>query len=143
MIYHFDTADARAYGTDEAILLYNIVGWLRLNKAEGRNQFDGRTWTYNSARALAEVMDHMWSEDQIRRLVNKLTTKGVLRKGNFNREIGRRADDRTLWLALEDETRIKTSKPGQGGKKDDPPAPKDKKKPSAADEGNPADPPAI
>ena len=106
MLYHFDPEDARKYGIDEAILLHNIVGWLRLNRANGRNCYDGRVWTYNTARALVDVMQRIWNEDQVRRLINSLVKQNVLLKGNYNREVGRRADDRTLWLALVDEDRL-------------------------------------
>ena len=143
MIYHFDTQDARKYGTDEAILLYNIVGWLRVNKAEGRNRYDGRTWTYNTARALVEVFDEMWGEEKIRRLINNLVEKhGVLLKGNYNAEVGRRRDDRTLWLALADEARITPKKdlPKDASKDQD--GRHKSGQPSAAPAPPPAEPPS-
>ena len=49
----FDIEDAKKYGVDSAIILYNLRFWLAHNKANGTHINDGYVWTYNSARALA------------------------------------------------------------------------------------------
>lgn len=85
---------AMRYGVEESILLHTIVYWVRENRSKGENFRDGRWWTYNSVRGLAEIFP-WWTEKQVRRIVNSCVEQGALIVGNYNKD-GR---DRTVWYS--------------------------------------------
>jgi hypothetical protein len=92
----FHIADAMAYGVDKAVLLYNIRHWLEKNKANGTNARDGYYWTYNSAKAFAELFPYMPIRSITDRL-NALEAAGVLKSSQaFNRT----AFDKTKWYTI-------------------------------------------
>ena len=82
------------YGVEEAILLDTIVFWARENKSRGENFKDGRWWTYNSIKGLAEIFP-WWSQKQLRRILSSCKDQGALLVGNFNQE----KRDRTTWYS--------------------------------------------
>lgn len=86
------------YGTDCALLLHHFIHWIRFNHSLGRNFHEGRTWMYQTRKEMAANFPY-WSEDEVRRLTDKLVDLGVLRKGNFNKS----NFDKTLWYAFENE----------------------------------------
>lgn len=96
--YQFDINVAQKYGVDEAIILSRFRHWIKGNRANGKNFHEGRTWSYNSIRALAEIWP-FWSVDHIRRKLERLVELGVLVKGNYNYS----GYDRTLWYAFKNE----------------------------------------
>lgn len=98
MNHSFDIEHAQRFGLNEAILIYNFQFWIEKNRANGRHLYEGRTWTYNSAKALAELLPY-FTERQVRRALDSLIEQGVLVKGNFNPS----TYDRTLWFAFADE----------------------------------------
>ena len=98
MNYSFDTDVAKEYGVYGAIMIKNIQFWILKHKAEDRNFYDGRYWTFNSVKGWADLFS-FWSPKQIRIVLENLVEKGVLRKGNYNKS----PYDRTLWYAFEDE----------------------------------------
>jgi hypothetical protein len=93
--HHFNVADAKQYGVDCAIILYNIRWWLDKNKANHRHLYDGKVWTYNSMKAFAELFPY-FSESQIRRRLQKLEDAGVIITGNYNKN----KYDQTLWYTV-------------------------------------------
>ena len=98
MDYHFNVEIAKEHGVESAIIIQNFIFWICKNKANGNNQYDGRTWTYNSIKAL-ETLFPFWTGRQIRRILDNLVKKGVLVKGNYNKM----AYDRTTWYAFASE----------------------------------------
>ena len=107
MNYHFDLEHAKKYGAEEAILLQNFIFWIRHNKANGTtHDRDGRTWTYNSQRALG-VLFPFWTRKQIRRILDSLIVQGVLILGEYNKA----AYDKTSWYALSDESILQLDAP--------------------------------
>lgn len=96
--YSFYTADAERYGTDEAILLFNIRFWIAHNQANEKHIHDGKCWTYNSQNAFSELFP-FWSRRQIQRIIKNLKDSGAIIEGNFNKS----NYDRTKWYALGDE----------------------------------------
>lgn len=92
---------AMQYGLEESIFLESIMYWWRANKANERNFKDGRYWTYNTIKALAEIFP-WWSVKQVRRIADSCKDKGALIVGSFN-EDGR---DRTIWYTPSDELLI-------------------------------------
>ena len=101
MKYMFDVELAKRYGTDEAIFLENLIFWVIRNRENEKNFFDGRTWTYNSVRALKSLFP-FWSDYQMRRVLDSLLKQGVIVKGNYNKN----PYDRTMWYALAEEEKL-------------------------------------
>lgn len=97
MVYTFDTEVAELVGADAAVVFQNIAFWCAKNAANGREEHEGRHWTYNSARAFAELFPWL-SADQIRRCLSKLEKAGLIVSGRFNRA----GYDRTKWYAVGD-----------------------------------------
>ena len=93
----FDVEDAVKYGVNPAIILDHIRRWIAHNKANGKNERDGHTWTYNSVKAWAKLVPYL-TDKQVRKAIDDLVAAGVLIKGNYNDN----AHDRTLWYALGD-----------------------------------------
>ena len=101
MIYSFNMKDAVQYGDREAIMLANFNFWLAKNKAEGKNQRDGRTWTFNTIAGFEKLFP-CWTGKQIRRILDSLINQNVLIRSNFNQK----GYDRTSWYALTDESAL-------------------------------------
>ena len=95
MDYSFNADVAMAYGVNEAIFIHNLYWWITKNEANGRHYRDGRTWTYNSTEALAQLFP-FWTPRQIRHIINKLRDNGVIYVANYNKS----GFDRTHWYAL-------------------------------------------
>lgn len=95
MNHYFRVEIAQEYGLSEAILLENINYWIVHNEANGTNYYDGTYWTYNSARAFAELFPYL-SARKIRTALKNLEDLGIIKTGNYNAN----AYDRTLWYAL-------------------------------------------
>ena len=85
------------YGVGEALFLNHIYWWLRKNAANGKHLYDGRTWTYNSARAYTGLFP-FWTTRQIQRIIESCVEQGALLTGNFNAA----KFDRTNWYSLTD-----------------------------------------
>lgn len=98
MIHQFKITLAKEYGIEEAIFINNFHYWITENKANDRNFFDGRYWTYNSQRAYKDLFPYL-NEGKIKRIINSLVEKGILMKGNYNAN----QYDRTNWYAFTDE----------------------------------------
>ena len=99
IIHSFDVDVAMQHGLTGAVLLQHLQFWILKNRANGKHQHEGRTWTYSSIGAFSDLFPYL-SPDQIRRSLDKLVSAGVLVKGNHNQS----AYDRTLWYAFSDES---------------------------------------
>lgn len=77
-----------------AVLLNHIIFWLKHNKTKNVNQFDGRTWMYQSAPEMANYFPYL-SEQQIKDGLSLLVKNGYLIKGNYSNN----KFDRTNWYA--------------------------------------------
>jgi hypothetical protein len=96
--YQFDVEHAARWGVNEAIFLHNLLFWLRKNKAEGRHHHDGRTWTFSTTAALAQLYP-FWKPHQVRYVIDSLKRQEVILTGHY----GADRFDRTLWFAVADE----------------------------------------
>lgn len=94
-MHQFCIDDAQKYGVEGAIVLANMRFWIAKNKANERHFYQGRYWTYNSARAFSELFPY-WSPHQIRRILAKLVSDGVMVVGEFNQN----PYDHTKWYSL-------------------------------------------
>ena len=101
MEYSFDVELAKRYGVDEAIMIKSFQYWIRLNKANNSNYYDGHDWTYNTIKALSELFP-FWSEKQVRAILQNLLNLKILIKGNYNK-LG---FDRTIWYAFDNESQF-------------------------------------
>ncbi|WKY44184.1 hypothetical protein Q5O14_16395 [Eubacteriaceae bacterium ES2] len=97
MNYSFDIGIAEELGVNAAIVISNLQFWITKNQANGKHFHDDRYWTFNSIKAWKDLFP-FWSERQIRKILDDLTDKEILIKGNFN-EV---KYDRTLWYAFSD-----------------------------------------
>lgn len=98
MIHCFDANLAKEFGIEEAIFIDKLVGWIQYNRANGINYHDGRTWTFNSAKAYADIFPYM-TTSKIKRAIANLVEKGVVMKGNYNEN----QYDRTCWYSFTEE----------------------------------------
>ena len=96
--HSFSVSEASPYGVNQAILLNNIRFWLRHNKANQKHIIDGYVWTYNSARAFAELFPYM-EKRSISRYLKDLSEKGVLLVANHNEK----GYDQTHWYTIPSE----------------------------------------
>jgi len=102
----FDVHIATEYkSTDVAILLWHFQYWIMKNKRLNRNNFEGRTWTYQTIEEITSAFPY-WSKKQIERLLNKVTELKILLKGNFNKT----KFDRTVWYAFDNEEKFGISR---------------------------------
>lgn len=92
----FDPDVARRVGVEEAIMYSNLQFWCVHNKANGQHFYENRHWTYNSYGAFCELFP-FWTEKQIRRILKKLETTGLVKTNNFNR----RKYDKTKWYSTD------------------------------------------
>lgn len=96
--FSFDVNLASAYGIEEALLIHHFQHWIRFNKIKNINQYEGRTWTYNTYNEIASHFPFL-SARQVRRTIDNLVHFNVIRKGNYNK-LGA---DNTVWFAFENE----------------------------------------
>lgn len=83
------------YGLNEAIIIQLFQDLILKNKANNDNFYDGHYWVDVSIRTLQELLPH-YTKKQIRHAIDNLVQKGVLIKGNFNKN----KFDRTCWYAF-------------------------------------------
>jgi hypothetical protein len=81
--YNANTLLANMYGLEEAIMLNNIIYWIKKNKDKKRNFHDGYYWTYNTIDAYVKTFT-FWSYTTIKRILNSLVKQGAIKKGNYN-----------------------------------------------------------
>lgn len=101
-VFCFDSKHAELYGTNEAVILYNIIFWIKKNKANNKHFYDRKHWTYNSVKAFNELFSFL-SKPQIRRVLENLEKEKAIITGNYNKL----SYDRTTWYTLSDELYIK------------------------------------
>lgn len=90
----FDPKVAKKLNTDCAIIYANIQYWCHKNKANNKNKYDGKYWTYNSIKAFTEQFNYL-TEKQIRRCLKKLEDSGYISVGNYNKA----PFDQTKWYS--------------------------------------------
>lgn len=105
MTHHFDINDAKVYGVNAAIIFQNIIFWVAQNKYNKTNFHEGRTWTYNSVSAMADLFPYL-TQKQIRTAIEVLKENNVILTGNFSQNRG----DRSTWYALVEEEKHLTSR---------------------------------
>lgn len=99
--HSFDVGVAQQLGVNAAIVLNHIIYWLRINKKKNENQHDGRTWTYETNKEIADYFGYL-SEKQVRTAIDVLEENGLLIKGHYHKN----HFNRTNWYAVYDESLI-------------------------------------
>lgn len=97
MEHSFNIEFANQYGIEEAIIIKNMWFWIEKNKANEKHFYEGKYWTYNSAKAFLGLFPYM-THSKIRRAIENLVEKDILVKGNFNKS----SYDRTYWYSFSD-----------------------------------------
>lgn len=97
MEHQFNVQLAKEYGIEEAILIHNLFFWINKNAANERHFYDGHYWTYNTQKALSDLFPYI-NETKIQRCLKVLYEKGIIIKGNYNKN----KLDRTCWYAFTD-----------------------------------------
>lgn len=97
MQHHFNTDIAKQYDIVTAIMLDNFYFWISKNKANDKNFYNGRYWTYNTYEALAELFPYL-STRQVRYAIQKMIDNNLIMTDNFNPN----KYDRTLYYAITD-----------------------------------------
>ena len=94
--YHrFSVEAATKYGVACALLLEHIRHWVTENRANGVNRHNGKYWMYKSIKGFSMSYPY-FTENQIRRAIEKLRNEGLIITGHFsNGEC-----TRTLWYTL-------------------------------------------
>jgi|GEM_PF-1357431 len=93
----FNEEMAAEYGLSVIIFCTKIGDWLKWNKANEQNFYDGKYWTYNSLKALT-LLFPFWSTDQLRKVIKDAMDRKLIVKGNYNKS----PYDKTLWYTLTD-----------------------------------------
>ena len=97
MEHSFNIELASKYGVEEAVVIQNLFFWINKNVANDKNFYDGRYWTYNSAKAFAKLFPYL-NESKLFRILKSLQDNDIIIKGNYNKE----KFDRTGWYAFTD-----------------------------------------
>lgn len=97
MEHGFNVDIAKKHGIEEAILIHNLYFWISKNASGDKHWYDDRFWTYNTAKSWATLFPYM-SERKIARVLSNLEERGVIVKGNYNKN----RFDRTCWYAFTD-----------------------------------------
>lgn len=95
MTHLFNTDIAMEYGLEEAILLENLYFWVQKNKANNKNCFEGKFWTYNSVKAFNDLFCYI-TPSKIVRALKKLEDEGLVESGCFNEN----KYDHTKWYTV-------------------------------------------
>ena len=94
--YHrFSVEAATKYGVAGALLLEHIKHWVTENRANGVNRHNGRYWMYKSIKGFSMSYPY-FTENQIRRAIEKLRNEGLIITGHFSKG----ECTRTLWYTL-------------------------------------------
>ena len=98
-MYQFDPAIAQQHWVSEAIFYQSLIFWCAKNKANNKNNFDWKYWTYNSKTAYAELFP-FWTERQIKTIIESLLKQWLIQKWCFNEN----KYDHTNWYTPSDQS---------------------------------------
>lgn len=91
--HSFSVEIAKQIGVDGAILINHFGYWHDRNKTANNNFVDGRFWTYNTVKALADQFPY-WTEKQVRTHLSHLLAADYLLTAHYG------GSNRTTWYAL-------------------------------------------
>jgi len=79
-----------------AILLHHFIYWIEFNARADKNFYEGCYWMYQTTESIANHFPY-WSKDKIKRLIQRLVDKKILKKSNYNKT----KFDRTVWYTVD------------------------------------------
>lgn len=98
----FDHGIAKECGVNAAIVLNHIIYWLKYNEKHlcknPECEQDGKIWMYETQKEMAEFFE-FFSEKEVRDYLKILVDKGLLVKGNFNKN----HFEKKNWYSLPDD----------------------------------------
>lgn len=106
--HNFNEDIAADYSIPEAIIIHHFQHWCNVNARLGQNFIDGRRWTYQTIEFISAQFIY-FTKKQVENILNKLTSKGVLLKRNYNKK----KTDKTLWYAFKNEKMFSISPFGE------------------------------
>jgi len=84
MNHSFNVEIAKKYGIEKAVILENFYFWIKKNKANKRNVYEGKVYTYNTAEAFAELFPYI-KERKIAQILREMENEdGLLISGQFH-----------------------------------------------------------
>lgn len=95
MNHSFNVEIATQYGIEKAILIENFYFWISKNKANKKNIYDGKPYTYNTAEAFEELFPYMKAR-KISQLLREMEQENLI----ISRQFGKY--DRTKSYTLTD-----------------------------------------
>jgi adenylate kinase family enzyme len=84
MNHSFNVEVAKKYGIEKAILLENFYFWIAKNKANKKNIYDGKSYTYNTAEAFEELFPYMKAR-KISQLLREMEQENLLLSRQFGK----------------------------------------------------------
>jgi adenylate kinase family enzyme len=84
MNHSFNVEVAKKYGIEKAILLENFYFWIAKNKANKKNVYDGKSYTYNTAEAFEELFPYMKAR-KISQLLREMEQENLLLSRQFGK----------------------------------------------------------
>lgn len=88
---------AKVLGLNEAIVVQQVHYWLEINRKAKINQYNGRTWTYNTYEKWQIENFDFWSTRTVMRIFVSLFDKGIFIRGNYNKK----KYDKTTWVSID------------------------------------------
>ena len=95
-VHCFSVELAKDVGMEKAAIIHHIRFWLKKNGANEHNINDGKSWTHQTARQVAEALPYL-KEKSISRWLGELVKGGyLLATDQYNKT----KYDRTMWYAI-------------------------------------------
>jgi hypothetical protein len=103
--HSFDVGIATECGLEAAVIYNHLHYWISHNRSKRINQHKGKTWTYDTHEAMAEIIPYL-NARQVKYALKKLLDAKIIIKDCFNKD----PFDKTSWYALNDESVLVNSK---------------------------------
>jgi hypothetical protein len=84
MNHSFNVEIAKKYGIEKAVLLENFSFWIAKNKANKKNMFEGKAYTYNTAEAFETLFPYMKAR-KIAQILREMENEGLLLSRQFGK----------------------------------------------------------
>ena len=84
MNHSFNVDIAKKYGIEKAVLLENFSFWIAKNKANKKNIFEGKAYTYNTAEAFETLFPYMKAR-KIAQILREMENEGLLLSRQFGK----------------------------------------------------------
>lgn len=81
--YHFCFEDAKKYGVEEAVFLWNVRYCISMNRSNPETYHDGVPWFYNTYEQFTRYMS-FFTKRQLERIIKNLIKKEAIVKSHFD-----------------------------------------------------------